>query len=163
MDAVIVGHELAKQEVLKVVRQTVSSPNPDGILSRTRRKAGVREDTICPESDGRGIAETCCHTIPLGGTGDGSAFLWGQIVPRVQKRLSTTLGLEDSTVSKIMKACHQDSGLRQLEQNVDHVISSQILSQVLKDGKHLDSNFIDKCLEDLSPEQGSPPPSNMYS
>lgn len=89
-----------------------------------------------------------------------------QLIPRIQARLHTTVTFEDSTLDWMLTVNEGDSGLRDLEKSIDHVLSCAGLSKVL-DGTSsdvIDLSFARECMVDLvRHETTTAPPPNMYS
>ena len=90
-----------------------------------------------------------------------------QILPRVQKRLGTTITLKDDAIELLLEATAGDEGLRDLEKSVDHVVSCANLQQCMR-GEAFGEVTVAMARESLqemsnTTETTPPPPPNMYS
>jgi ATP-dependent Lon protease len=87
-----------------------------------------------------------------------------QLLPRAQRRIKTTITLEESALAFLLELSEKDAGLRDLEKSIDHVVSCASLNQILKGGSSdvVTLAFAQETMGTFLHQAEQPPP-QMYT
>ena len=88
-----------------------------------------------------------------------------QLIPRAQKRLRTSISMEDSAIDFLVQFNEGDHGLRDVEKGIDHVLSCASLNQVLKGevGDVVTLRSAQEMMQCFSRVVHDAPPAQMYT
>lgn len=90
-----------------------------------------------------------------------------QLLPRIQRRLNTAMTIDESSANLLLEASKGDAGLRELERNVDHVLSCASLDKAMindarKNGVITEAE-VQEYMKSQWRDEACPPPFGMYN